>query len=261
MSKERIDTLLVQRELASDIDEARRLIMAGLAIADDKRIDKAGDKVDINAEIRLKKRVEYASRGGYKLQKAVNVFSLDMTDCSVIDIGSSTGGFTDVALLSGASVVYAIDVGYNLIIDRLRRDHRVRLLENTNFRTITFDAVGEKVDYIVSDVSFISLMYIIPSTTQFMKEGGKFIVLIKPQYEADRDEVETGGIVSDKEIHLRVCCEIVAFARDYDYVLQGFTVSPIMGAKGNMEYLAYFTYDTQSVEEINYDLIESEIKW
>ncbi len=257
MKKDRIDNLLVERGLAVDINEARRFIMAGLAIADDKRIDKAGDKVEVTADVRLKKRTEFASRGGYKLQKAVQLFKLDMTDATVMDIGSSTGGFTDISLRAGAKLVYAIDVGYNLLLDRLRRDERVKLFESTNFRTIDFDIIGEQVDYIVTDVSFISLTQIIPSTIQFMRNGSKFVALIKPQFEAERGEIEEGGIVHDKSVHLRVSLDIAEFAAEYGYKLNGFTTSPITGAKGNVEYLAYFMYTDEKFEQ-DYNLIRGE---
>ncbi|MGE4498496.1 MAG: TlyA family RNA methyltransferase, partial [Deferribacterales bacterium] len=167
MKKERLDLLLVEYGLAESQEHAKRLIMAGLAVADDHRIDKPGQLISRDAVLRLKETLPYVSRGGLKLEKAVNVFGLDFKNKTVLDIGSSTGGFTDLALQKGAKKVFAVDVGTNQLDEKLRKDSRVISLEQTNFRTIPFETIGEKADIIVSDVSFISLSMIIPSCVQF----------------------------------------------------------------------------------------------
>lgn len=251
MKKERIDELLVERGLAADIDEARRLVMLGVAIADDKRIDKAGDKVSVDADIRLKgERKIYVSRGGFKLKGAVDAFKLDMKDSTVLDIGASTGGFSDVSLKEGARVVFALDVGKGLIHQSLRVHPQVRLIEGVNFRDATFETVGQKVDFIVTDVSFISLKLIIPETVKFCKDGTHFICLIKPQFEVERGEVGAGGIVTDKDATIRVCLDIIDFAAKSGFEPKGFAKSPITGTKGNVEYLAHLVYSGSSKEGI-----------
>lgn len=254
--KRRIDELLVEHGLAANIDEARSLIMAGCAVADDKRVDKAGAVVDITAEIRLKgEQLPFVSRGGFKLKGAIDAFSLDMENASVLDIGASTGGFTDTALQAGASIVFALDVGKGLIHNKLRNHPNVRLLEGINFREATFSTVGQKVDFIVTDVSFISLKHIIPNVVQFCRKGSRFICLIKPQFEARREEVCTGGIVRDLKIALRVCLDIVNFAKNEGFDLHGFIKSPITGRKGNVEYLAYLVYN-DNFGAVDCDIIE-----
>lgn len=256
MKKERIDTLLVENGLAETIEHARRLIMAGLAVADDKRIDKAGAMVPRSAVLRLKEKLPYVSRGGFKLQGAIDAFSLNMQGASVIDIGSSTGGWTDVALKNGASRVFAVDVGRALLHESLRRDARVVVIENTNFRTITFDMIGMKVNFIITDVSFISLEMIIPAVVQFCVSGTMFVPLIKPQFEAERNQVEAGGIVTDKDVHRQVCLKIIKCASENGFGFCGLAVSPITGAKGNIEYLASFVYNKHSDEDFIKETVE-----
>jgi 23S rRNA (cytidine1920-2'-O)/16S rRNA (cytidine1409-2'-O)-methyltransferase len=243
MKKERIDLLLAESQ-----EHAARLVMAGLAVADDHRIDKPGQLVDRGASIRLKEHLPFVSRGGLKLRKALEVFELDFSNKSVIDVGSSTGGFTDVALQNGAAMVFAIDSGTNQIHEKLKNDPRVVSLEQTNFRTIPFETVGVKADIIVSDVSFISLRMIIPSCVQFCREGTQAVLLIKPQFEAARHEVGKGGIVADVSVHKRVIAEVIASAQENGFSFFGLTASPVKGAKGNVEYLAYFVYNLPSAE-------------
>ena len=217
MKKKRIDELLVENGLASSIDEARRFIMAGLAIADDKRIDKAGGLVPVNAIIRLKDRLPYVSRGGLKLKHAVDTFHLNMKDTFIMDIGSSTGGFTDVCLQEGAACVIAVDSGTAQLHNKLLHNEKVISFENTNFKYFGFEKVGRYCDYIVTDVSFISLCSIIPNAVNFCRQGTIFIALIKPQFEAEKNEVETGGIVRDKNVHKKVIKKVIDFACDYGF--------------------------------------------
>lgn len=252
MKKRRMDELLVLRGLASSVDEARRLIMAGLSIANDKRIDKAGQLISEDAEIRLKNRCQYVSRGGLKLKHAVDIFHLDMTGAYVLDIGSSTGGFTDVCLQEGALHVTAVDSGTAQLHNKLLRDERVKSFEQTNFRYFKFEETGIYYDYIVTDVSFISLSVIIPETVKFCRQGTVFIALIKPQFEAERQEVEDGGIVNNKEIHKRVIKSVADCGVKNGYQFVDIIKSPITGTKGNIEYLSYFVYKG-IVEEEYYD--------
>lgn len=251
MKKKRMDIMLFESGLSESIDEARRLIMAGLAIANDKRIDKAGDMVPCDAHIRLKERLPYVSRGGLKLKYAIDYFKLNLKDALVLDIGSSTGGFTDVCLQEGASQVVAVDSGTAQLHNKLLHDDRVKSFENSNFKTFQFENINSYCDFIVTDVSFISLCAIIPNAVNFCKQGTIFIPLIKPQFEAAKHEVDAGGIVHNKEIHVKVIKKVIDFALDYGFALRGITTSPIKGAKGNIEYLCYFVYkEMKSIEDI-----------
>lgn len=256
MKKKRMDVMLFEQGLVKSIDEARRVIMAGLAIADDKRIDKAGDMVPCDAHIRLKERLPYVSRGGLKLKYAIDYFQLNLKDALVLDIGSSTGGFTDVCLQEGAYEVVAVDSGTAQLHNKLLTDNRVKSFENSNFKTFSFDNINSYCDFIVTDVSFISLCAIIPNAVNFCKEGTIFVPLIKPQFEAAKHEVDEGGIVHNKEVHIKVIKKVIDFALDYGFTIQGITTSPIKGAKGNIEYLCYFLYKgIKSIDNIE-NLIE-----
>lgn len=256
MKKRRMDELLVLRGLASSVDEARRLIMAGLSIANDKRVDKAGELIPEDAVVRLKNRCQYVGRGGLKLKHAVDVFHLDMKGVQVLDIGSSTGGFTDVCLQEGASHVTAVDSGTAQLHNKLLTDSRVKSFEQTNFRYFKFEETGIHYDFIVTDVSFISLRVIIPETVKFCKDGTIFIALIKPQFEAEREEVEDGGIVNNKEVHRRVIKDIVDCGIKNGYEFKGVIKSPITGTKGNIEYLSYFVYKGSVEEGYDINMIE-----
>lgn len=256
MKKRRMDELLVLRGLASSVDEARRLIMAGLSIANDKRVDKAGELIPEDAVVRLKNRCQYVSRGGLKLKHAVDVYHLDMKGAQVLDIGSSTGGFTDVCLQEGATHVTAVDSGTAQLHNKLLTDSRVKSFEQTNFRYFKFEETGIYYDFIVTDVSFISLRVIIPETVKFCRQGTIFIALIKPQFEAEREEVEEGGIVNNKEIHKRVIREIADCGIENGYEFNGVTRSPITGTKGNIEYLSYFVYKGSVDKGYDINMIE-----
>jgi 23S rRNA (cytidine1920-2'-O)/16S rRNA (cytidine1409-2'-O)-methyltransferase len=254
VKKERIDKLLIDLGLAADKSEALRFLMAGLVVVDDHRVDKPGDLVKPDSDIRLKDRVPYVSRGGLKLEKAVKVFNLDFNDKVVIDIGASTGGFTDVALRNGAARVYAVDTGRGQLDPKLVRDSRVTVLDETNFRTVEYDVIGEKADIFVCDVSFISLKMIISSCVQF-SQSSRAVFLIKPQFEAKRDEVGKGGIVRDKTVHERVIKEVIDCAEENSFSLMGLCVSPVKGAKGNIEYLVYFLYNDSAESAYDKDII------
>jgi 23S rRNA (cytidine1920-2'-O)/16S rRNA (cytidine1409-2'-O)-methyltransferase len=251
MARERLDKLLVQRQLADDVEIAKRLIMAGKVVVNNHRIDKAGTQVDINADIRLKKQIPYVSRGGLKLEKAIKIFNIDFKDKIVMDIGASTGGFTDVSLKFGAKKVYCVDVGKSLLHNKLQNNNQIINLEKTNFRNIDKNKIFDEIDIFVTDVSFISLTKIIPNIQNLSSINSIFIPLIKPQFEANKNQVEEKGLITDYEIHIEVVMKIIKFASEHNFKLKGLTVSPIKGAKGNIEYLAYFIYCDK--KEIDFD--------
>lgn len=243
MNKERIDSLLLSRGLATDIKIARSYLIQDIVLVNDILVNKAGIMVNIDADIRIRKEHDYVSRGALKLQSVVDREIVDFTDKVVIDIGCSTGGFTEVALRNNASKIYSIDVGVNLIHERLKNNPKVNLLEGINFRYIDFNQIGEKVDILLSDLSFISLTKIIPKAVEFCKKGSIYVALIKPQFEAKQVEVMKGGIVKDPSVRLRVISEIEEFAGEYNFEKIDIFESPIKGRKGNIEYISIFSYN------------------
>ncbi len=243
MTKERIDKLMVDRGLAETRTKAQSLVMAGVVLVDDRRVDKASEKFEPNANIRLKgasSELKYVSRGGLKLEHALTEFGVDPQGMNCIDIGSSTGGFTDCLLQHGASKVTAIDAGTNQLAWSIRNDQRVEVHEKTNARTITVEDVSGPYDLAVMDVSFISVTKIIPAVVELLKPYGKLIVLIKPQFEVGRGEVGKGGIVRESEKHERVKTEIEDFCKSVGLEALGVIDSPILGAEGNKEFLALY---------------------
>ncbi|SER48757.1 TlyA family RNA methyltransferase [Salipaludibacillus aurantiacus] len=241
MKKERIDVLLVEKGLIETREKAKRTIMAGLVLADGERIDKPGTKVSPDTELRLKgEALPYVGRGGLKLKRAIEAFGLDLTDKVMLDIGASTGGFTDCALQEGARLVYALDVGYNQLAWKLRQDERVVVMERTNFRYAEPEHfIKGAPDFATIDVSFISLKLILPVLKKILAEDGQIAALIKPQFEAGRDEVGKKGIIRDKKIHLKVVEEMVRYCEQLNYTVKGLTSSPIRGGEGNIEFLIY----------------------
>ena len=240
-SKERIDVLLTERQLFPSRNKAQRAIMAGEVYVDERLVDKPGTKVDIDADIKIKgDSLPYVSRGGLKLEKALEIFAVDPTDKEVIDIGASTGGFTDCLLQNGAKKVYAIDVGYGQLAWKLRQSDRVEVIERTNFRYLEYDQLPVTVSLIVTDVSFISLRLIIPKALEFLADNGDIIALIKPQFEAGKDKVGKKGIVKDKAIHLEVITKLSQFFDEHNLILKELDYSPITGASSkNIEYLIH----------------------
>src|SRR6056297_1317355 len=211
-SKERIDVLLTEKKFFSSRNKAQRAIMAGEVYVNKELVDKPGTKVKINSEIEVKGNpIPYVSRGGLKLEKALDVFNIDVQNKEVIDIGASTGGFTDCLLQNGAKKVYAIDVGYGQLAWKLRNDKRVDVIERTNFRHLEFKELPVKVPLIVTDVSFISLRLIIPKAVDFLTDHGEIVALIKPQFEAGKDKVGKKGVIKDKKIHLEVITKLSQF--------------------------------------------------
>ena len=239
--KERLDVLLVSGGYAESREKAKALIMSGIVYVNGVKEDKAGSTFDIEkSEIEVRgATLKYVSRGGLKLEKAMQVFPIDLTSAVAMDIGASTGGFTDCMLQNGASRVYSIDVGHGQLAWKLRNDERVICMEKTNFRYVTADDIPEPIDFASVDVSFISLSKILPPAYALLKPGAAMAVLIKPQFEAGRDKVGKKGVVRDKATHIEVIRDCFGYARDTGFVVAGLDHSPIRGPEGNIEYLLY----------------------
>ena len=255
--KERLDILLVEKGICESREKAKTNIMAGLIFVDGQRVDKAGEKVKVDADIIFKgEKLKYVSRGGLKLEKAMNTFGIDLTDKVCMDIGASTGGFTDCMLQNNASKVFAVDVGYGQFAWKLRTDERVVCMEKTNIRYVTPEDIGVALDFASIDVSFISLRTIMPAVKALLGDKGEVVALIKPQFEAGRDKVGKKGVVRDKEVHLEVINTIVNFLMENELNVLGLSYSPIKGPEGNREYLVYFTKDKE--KEGNFELSQIE---
>ena len=237
----RIDLLLVERGLAPSREKARALIMAGEVLANEKVVDKPGTMVREDATVRLLAKPPFVSRGGIKLAHALDQFHLDVTSLVVLDVGASTGGFTHCSLKRGASRVYAVDVGYGQLDYRLRVDPRVVVMERVNAR-YPF-SLPEAVDLATIDLSFISLEKVVPNVATLLKQGGKIICLVKPQFEAGRSEVGKGGVVKDSLIHARVMGRFISWAIENGFRIRGLTPSPIAGASGNREFFILLEMD------------------
>ena len=248
--KERLDILLVDKGFFTSREKAKASIMAGEVFVDDKRVDKAGEKVSVNANIEYKgKTLKYVSRGGLKLEKAMKEFPITLQDKVCMDIGASTGGFTDCMLQNGAKKVFSVDVGYGQFAWKLRTDERVVCMERTNIRYVTPEDIGELIDFASIDVSFISLKKIMPATKNLLKENGEVVALIKPQFEAGREKVGKKGVVRDISVHKEVVSGIINFLLENDLNVLGLSYSPIKGPEGNIEYLVYFTKDKEKESE------------
>lgn len=257
-TKERLDVLLVNRGLFESREKAKTAIMAGQIFMGTVCVHKAGTKVPIDADLSVKgNTLPYVSRGGLKLEKALQLYPIDLTDAVMVDIGASTGGFTDCALQNGAAKVFAIDVGYNQLAWSLRQDKRVINMEKQNIRTVTAEQLGELVDFISIDVAFISLDKVLPVAVTLLKDTGSLVSLIKPQFEAGREKVGKGGIVRDPATHAEVLTRILHVAEDVGLHLHGVTYSPIKGTEGNIEFLGYFKKTTDGALAITPGLVES----
>jgi 23S rRNA (cytidine1920-2'-O)/16S rRNA (cytidine1409-2'-O)-methyltransferase len=243
MSKLRIDKMLVDLGLAETRNRAQAMIMAGVVLVDEKRVEKPSETFAADATVRLKgasNELRYASRGGLKLEAALRGFEVDVTGLECIDVGSSTGGFTDCLLQHGAAKVTAIDAGTNQLVWSLRTDPRVDVREKTNARELKCEDFDNLFDLAVVDVSFISVTKIMPALIGLLKPGARMIVLIKPQFEVGKGEVGKGGIVREPEKHVRVVDEVNAFAAELGWPVKGLMESPILGAEGNKEFLGLY---------------------
>ncbi|RLQ98284.1 TlyA family RNA methyltransferase [Falsibacillus albus] len=253
VKKQRIDVLLVDRGLFETREKAKRAVMAGIVYSNELRLDKPGEKVNEDIPINIKgSTMPYVSRGGLKLEKALKEFQVNVEGKIMLDIGSSTGGFTDCALQNGAKMSYALDVGYNQLAWKLRQDERVVVMERTNFRYVTpADLEKGMPDFATIDVSFISLKLILPVLKTLLVQNSDIIALIKPQFEAGREQVGKKGIVRDPKIHEQVIEKIITFAQNEGYKIKNLSYSPITGGDGNIEFLAhlYWGDSTEGVLE------------
>ena len=242
--------MVVEQGLAESREKAKAVIMSGLVYADHQKADKPGDLFpeDISLELRGTG-LKYVSRGGLKLEKAVSEFSLELSGFVCMDIGASTGGFTDCMLQNGAKKVYAVDVGYGQLAWRLRTDNRVVNLERTNARYLTEKEIPEKIDFFSVDVSFISLTLILPALRPLLAESGRAVCLIKPQFEAGREKVGKKGVVRDREVHREVIEKIRNFALSNGFSVLGLTFSPVKGPEGNIVYLIYLQRTETPLQE------------
>ena len=249
--KERLDVILVNNGLASSRDNAKRTIMAGLVTVDGIVETKSGQKFDVDSEFKVKdKLLKYVSRGGLKLEKAIQSFNIKLNGCYAVDMGASTGGFTDCMLMNGALKVYALDVGYGQLDYKLRVDPRVINMEKTNIRYLDTTLIEEPIDFISIDVSFISLRHMFPVASKILKDTGAVMCLIKPQFEAGREHVGKKGIVRDSKVHVEVIENVIGYASDNGLYPHGLDYSPVKGTKGNIEYLLYLR-KTESSKEIS----------
>lgn len=259
--KERIDVLLVHNGFYDDIEKAKRAVMAGIVIVNDKKIEKPGTQIKIDddkpLDIRLKgKKFKYVSRGGLKLEKAIKVFNLDFKDKVVLDVGSSTGGFTDCSLDNGASHVYAIDVGTNQLDWKLRSDERVTSIENMHIRNLTKEDIdNSNINFIVMDVSFISITNVFSSLKKFFEEDTKLMALIKPQFEVEKSMISKGGIVREKTNQIFAIKRVIEEAEKNGLYLEKLDFSPIKGGKGNSEYISLFGLKKIENDDINIENI------
>ena len=238
--KNRLDVKLTEKNMFPSREKAKASIMAGLVYVDGQRIDKPGTPVDDNAEITVREALcPYVSRGGLKLEKALELFDFTLDGAVAVDIGASTGGFTDCMLQKGARKVFAIDVGYGQLDWKLRNDPRVVNMEKVNIRYLDMDTVDKDIDYISIDVSFISLKLVFPVAAQLLAETGSLVCLVKPQFEAGRSQVGKKGIVRDPAVHREVIENVAGYAADNGLYCHGLTYSPVTGTKGNIEYLMF----------------------
>ncbi|CAK1223451.1 TlyA family RNA methyltransferase [Fructobacillus fructosus] len=263
VAKERVDILLVQQGLFTSREQAKRAVMAGQILGEnEERLDKAGQKIPVTTELHFKGQpLPFVSRGGYKLVKAIETFGMDMTNQIVLDIGSSTGGFTDVSLQNGAKHVYALDVGTNQLAWKLRIDERVTVMENTNFRYAKLaDFMEGQPTRATIDVSFISLALILPTLKDILAKGGEVAALIKPQFEAGREFVGKHGIIKDPTVHRKVLEKTLPMMVENGFTVKGLTYSPIKGGQGNIEFLAWLerSDDASIAESVKIDKIIEE---
>ena len=265
MKKERVDVLAFNQGLCETREKAKRAVMAGLVYdINNERMDKPGEKIDAEMELHLKgEGLKYVSRGGLKLEKALDVFGIDIKGKQLLDIGSSTGGFTDVALQNGAVMSYALDVGYNQLAWKLRQDERVVVMERTNFRYSKPEDFEKGLPDIASiDVSFISLKLILPVLKSILKANGEVVALIKPQFEAGKALVGKNGVIREASTHRLVLEKMLTFMNEEGYQIAGLDYSPIKGGEGNIEFLAYLKWPglgQEKIEELDIEKMSADI--
>lgn len=245
--KERLDVLLVQKGLAPSREKAKTMIMEGNVFVDNQREDKAGTFFDPSVNIEIHgNTLRYVSRGGLKLEKAMAQFGITLDDKVCMDIGASTGGFTDCMLQNGAKKVYAVDVGYGQFAWKLRQDPRVVCMEKTNIRYVTPEDIGDALNFASVDVSFISLTKVLGPAKELLKDGGQMVCLIKPQFEAGKDKVGKKGVVRDPAVHKEVIKRVILFAKSIGFGILHLDYSPIKGPEGNIEYLVHIVKDAEA---------------
>lgn len=238
--KERLDVLLVQKKLVESREKAKVLIMTGNVFVDGQREDKAGTNINVEAEIFIKENpLKYVSRGGLKLEKAMANFDISLDHKVCMDVGASTGGFTDCMLQNGATKVYSVDVGYGQLAWKLRQDERVVCMEKTNIRYMTPDKLDDLIHFASIDVSFISLLLVLGPVRDVLVESGQVVALIKPQFEAGRDKVGKKGVVREKSVHIEVIEKVINYAMKNGFIVKNLEFSPIKGPEGNIEYLVH----------------------
>lgn len=248
MAKKRADIVLFEKGLAKSRERAKRLIMEGIVYIGTLRVDKPGERIDEDSEIYIKgDTLAYASRGGLKLEKAIEEFKIDLKEIIAMDIGASTGGFTDCMLQNGAEKVYAVDVGYGQLDWKLRNDPRVVVMERTNIRNVVSEDIEDILDFISIDVSFISLKLVLPVAKTLLREDGEVVALVKPQFEAGKDRVGKKGIIRDKEVHVDVLNSIFKFSKEIGFGVRDIVFSPVTGAKGNIEFLIHLKNNEESL--------------
>ena len=252
--KERLDVMMVNRGLAESREKAKAIIMSGIVYVDNIKEDKAGSTFDEKAQIEVRgNTLKYVSRGGLKLEKAMTHFGITLDGKVCMDIGASTGGFTDCMLQNGAVKVYSVDVGHGQLAWKLRNDERVVCMEKTNIRYVTPDDIEDRIEFASIDVSFISLTKVLPPVKELLTDDGEIVCLIKPQFEAGREKVGKKGVVRDQKVHVEVVEMIVDFARQIGFKTLDLSYSPIKGPEGNIEYLLYITKD-QTKENKEFDI-------
>lgn len=256
--KERLDVLLVNKGLAESREKAKAIIMSGIVFVDGEREDKAGQTFDTELPIEIKGHtLKYVSRGGLKLEKAMENFDVTIAGKICMDVGSSTGGFTDCMLQNGAVKVYAVDVGHGQLAWKLRQDERVIVMEKTNIRYVEPAHVADRIDFSSIDVSFISLTKVLGPVKKLLTDNGQIVCLIKPQFEAGREKVGKKGVVRDKAVHIEVIEKVIAFAVSLGFEVLNLEFSPVKGPEGNIEYLLHLQNHTEGVfEEIPFGVVE-----
>lgn len=259
MAKKRADIILHEKGLVESREKGKRVIMEGSVYVGEKRVDKPGEYLDETVDIHIRSNpLPYVSRGGLKLEKAMALFDIDLEGSVCMDMGASTGGFTDCMLQSGAKKVYAVDVGYGQLDWRLRNDPRVVVMERTNIRYMENDSIEDRLDFISIDVSFISLKHILPVASAFLKENGRIAALVKPQFEAGRDKVGKKGIVRDRAVHKEVIQAVIGYGKQSGLYPEGLTFSPITGTTGNIEFLMCLSKNNMELTELEIEKVLDE---